>query len=134
MHPSRRVASSILSLGTVLGTRSHVMQAMLCTRVSHRPATCCDEFGILFPQRHNEQGLAWIVLLSTTFGKLVDQSEYVFIDGFLTREQYGESFPKKSRLLGTYHDHGARTYIIFRVSKRPSYRICLQTVLRSSCG
>src|SRR6266566_6578393 len=71
------------------------MQLMLCTRVLHRPASCCDDFGREFPQRHNRQMLAWIVLLSTVLGKTVDQSEYVFNDACFTREQLPKALPGK---------------------------------------
>jgi hypothetical protein len=62
--------------------------------VLHRPASCNDHFGMQFPQCHNRQTLAWIVLLSTVLGNTVDQSGYVFNDACFTREQHQKPRPE----------------------------------------
>jgi hypothetical protein len=63
-----------------------------CIPKSSHCYICLDDSGMYFPQHHNRQMLAWMVLLSTVLGKTADQSEYVFNDACLTREQYQKPY------------------------------------------
>jgi hypothetical protein len=66
--------------------------------------SCCDDFGKQFPQCHNRQMLAWIVLLSAVLGNSANQSEYVFNDACFIREQHQKPYLENQlRFVSTGH-------------------------------
>ena len=70
---------------------------------------------ILEGDSHNTitgQILAWIVLLSTILGQMVDQSEYVFGDAWLHDRATPKALPKK---LDLFDEHWVLIMIIERI-------------------